>query len=61
MVHNIKEKCKQQGISLNELERRAGLRTQTIYKWDKNEPSVTKAYKVAKILNTTIEELLEGE
>ena len=59
MVHKIKELCKAQHISVAELERRASV--QTIKRWDQYEPSVYRVYRVAKVLGTTVEELLRGD
>lgn len=60
MVHNIKEMCKKRGITLADLERRAVVSPKSIHRWDENEPSVYKVYRVAKVLNTTVEDLLKG-
>lgn len=59
MVHKIRELCKEKQISIAELERRAGV--QLIRRWDEKEPSVYRVYRVAKILGTTVETLLEGD
>lgn len=58
MVEKIKELCREQGISVAELERKADV--QLIRRWATTEPSVYKVYRVAKILGTTVEELLKG-
>jgi transcriptional regulator with XRE-family HTH domain len=58
LVHNIKTRCKEQNLSLSELEEKAGLGTRTIYRWDDSLPSADKLIRVAKILNTTAEELM---
>ena len=59
---NLKEKitalCKERGITVRELERRANLKERTIQHWDESEPSGQKLYSVAKVLNVPIEELL---
>ena len=54
----VAELCRQQGITIRELERRAGLSERTIQHWDKSEPSGAKLYAVANALNVPIEELL---
>lgn len=59
MVNKIKEKCKERGLSLAELERRADVNF--VRRWDISRPSVDKAYRVAKVLGTTVEALLEDE
>lgn len=60
MLHKIRELSKVKGITLAELERQVGISNKGIFRWDEQEPSVYKVYKVAKILDTTVEELLEG-
>lgn len=61
MLHKIRELCVENGIkTLAELERKAGISTHTIYRWDAHEPNVYSVYRVAKILNTTVEEILKG-
>ena len=59
MVNKIKEKCKERGLSLAELERRANV--SFVRRWDNHSPAVDKAYRVAKVLGTTVEALLEDE
>ena len=61
MLHKIKELCKEQNLTLAELEKKIGITPKGIYKWDTQSPSVDKVYRVAKTLGTTVEELLEGE
>lgn len=60
MVHKIKELCKKKNITLADLERQAGVSPKSVFSWDRSEPSVYKVYRVAKILGTTVENLLEG-
>ena len=48
------------GMTVAELERRAGLGCGTIRKWDKSFPSVDKVQRVAKVLNTSIDYLITG-
>lgn len=61
MLKKIIEMCREKGISLAELERKAGLESRTIYKWGKSVPSADKAAAVASVLETTVEELLKPE
>lgn len=61
MVHKIKEIAKSKHLTIAELERTAQITERTINRWDTKEPSVYKVYRVAKVLGTTVEELLEGE
>lgn len=58
MLANILNRCKEQGLSLAELERQAGLKQRTIYKWDESKPSVEKVLAVANVLGVTVDDLL---
>lgn len=60
MVHKIKEIAKSRHLSIAEVERLSNVTERTIRRWDTQDPSVHKVYRVAKVLGTTIEELLEG-
>lgn len=57
----IKEICKERGISIRELERRAGLGEGTVKKWKDFTPRADNLLKVAKVLEVSMEELLDGE
>ena len=61
MVQNILKLCEKKGISVHALCDKAELSDGVIYHWDKNKPNVYAVYRVAKILGTTVEELLRGE
>ena len=61
MLHKIKELCKEQGITLAELERRVGIASKSIFRWDERIPAVDKVIRVARILDTTVEELCKGD
>lgn len=61
MLHKIREIAKEKHIKIADLEKIAGVSPKGIYRWDIQEPSVRKVYRVAKALGTTVEELLEGE
>lgn len=61
MLHKIKELCKEKNLTIADLERQAEISPKTIYSWDESEPSVYRAYRVAKILGTTVEELLRAD
>lgn len=58
LLHNIKRLCAEQGITIAELERRAGLIPRTMARWDITMPSVDKVVCVAKVLDVTVEDLL---
>ena len=50
---------KEKGISINQIEERAGLSTGSIYKWNTVSPTVKNLKKVAEVLETTVDSLLE--
>ena len=61
MLEKIAEKCKEKGISVAELERRANLRQRTIYKWDVSEPGAKKVKRVAVVLGCSVDDLIDEE
>ena len=62
---NICRIAKQKGISINRLEKMAGVARGSICKWgssgesNKVEPGIWKLEKVAKILDVSVEQLIE--
>ncbi|MBC1456249.1 helix-turn-helix domain-containing protein [Listeria newyorkensis] len=58
IVDRIKKLCENRKITIAELERNAGLKSSTIYRWDKNMPSGDKLEKVADYFNVSIDYLL---
>lgn len=63
MLHKIKALCKEKHISLAELSRELGISKKAIFNWGKDGkhiPSAVTLYKTAKLLGTTVEELLDG-
>lgn len=60
-LNKIKGLCREKGITLRTLEELAGLGTNSIYRWEENNPSVDKVKNVADVLGVTIEELLKEE
>lgn len=61
MYANIKTLCERNGISVSFLERELEFPRGSIYKWDENEPGVSRVQKVANYFNITIEELLRKD
>lgn len=58
----IEEKAKEKGISINALERQAGISIGSTYKWNKVSPTIKNIAKVAEVLDCTIDELIyEGQ
>lgn len=60
MYDKIREIAKEKGISIQELEKRAGLSNGTISKWNKFRPVAENLQKVAVALGVKIEDLLKG-
>lgn len=58
MVHKIKTLAKAKHLTVAELERQASVTERTIRRWDEQDPSVHKVYRVAQVLGTTVEDLL---
>ena len=58
LYNNVKKICEDKKISISKMERDLELPRSSICKWNENEPSVTKAKKVAEYLKVTVEQLL---
>lgn len=58
LLLTIKMLCKRHGITVAELERKAGLSHSTIARWDRNAPSIDKVCAVADFFGISIDELL---
>ena len=56
---NVKSACKENGISVLELETKLGFARSSIYKWNKNTPGIDKVKAVAEELKKPIEYFLE--
>jgi|GEM_PF-722303 len=57
----IKELCKEKGVSIASVEKKANLSNGTISKWNKSSPTVDKLQAVAVVLKVKIEKLLKEE
>jgi transcriptional regulator with XRE-family HTH domain len=55
----IKELCKEKGMSVAAVERKAGLSSGAISKWNNSTPSAENLNSVAKILKVKIDKLLD--
>lgn len=58
---NIKELCKEKGISTHKLETESGIGRGNIGRWDTSSPTIEKVAKVADYLDTSIDSLVYGE
>lgn len=61
MVEAIKRQCHICGISIAELERLAMIPENSIYKWDKHSPSVSRVARAARVLGVTVDDLIGGD
>lgn len=57
IYENVKAMAEKKGISLNALEKKAGLSKGTIPKWKTASPTIKSLSAVAKILGTTVDKL----
>ena len=55
---NIRALASKQGMSLSEVEKRAGLSKGIICKWKTASPTVEKLQAVAKVLDCSVDDLL---
>ena len=58
MVSRIKELCKRRNMTIAELETRAGISKNSIFRWDKNKPDYTKVVAVARVLEVSVDALV---
>ena len=58
LLERVKKIASDQGISLREVNDRAGLGANSIYRWKKQTPSIKGVAAVANVLNVPISELL---
>lgn len=55
---NVKNRAKAAGISINAIEKRAGLSIGSVCKWNTVSPTASSLLKVAQILGCSINDLL---
>lgn len=55
----IKKICKERGLSVSFVEKKAGLGNGTIGRWNNSSPTTESIQAVAKVLGVPIETLLE--
>lgn len=60
MYDRIKDLCSRKGLSIQALEKAAGLSNGSISKWAISTPKADALYRVAEILDTTSDYLLTG-
>ena len=60
IYEKIKQICAEKGISISSVEKDAGLSNGAISKWTNKMPLADNLHSVAKVLNVTVEEILDG-
>lgn len=60
ILDRIKDAAVRSGTSIPQIERELGFGNRTIYRWDKNSPSVDKVISVANLLNVSVSWLATG-
>ncbi len=60
MTERIKDSAARRGLTLSQVEQLLGFGPRTIYKWDKNFPSVDKVLAVANLLHVPLYWLVTG-
>lgn len=60
-LNKIRELCKDNRISLTDLERKVELANGTICKWEGRSPGVENVRKVADFFGVTVDELIREE
>lgn len=59
LYDNVKQACREKGVSVSALEKAVGFSNGCISKWNESEPGIHKVQKVAHYLGVAIEDLLE--
>lgn len=57
----IKVRASKIGLTLEEVEKAAGLSPRTIRRWDDHLPSFDKVYRVANVLGCTVDDLIRDD
>ena len=60
IVNRIKDAAAQNGTSIPQIEHELGFGNRTLYRWDKNSPSMDKVISVANLLNVSVSWLATG-
>lgn len=58
---NVKDACKENGVTISELEEELGFSRGSIYKWNKHLPNVEKLKSVSKKLGKPMEYFLKDK
>lgn len=60
LYERIKKMCEERGLNISRLEKAAGIANGTISAWTTGAPSIMTIQKVAKVLEISIDELIDG-
>lgn len=60
IVERIKSECKKNNTNISSIEKKIGLSTGAIGKWNNSKPSAESLFNVAQILHCSMEYLLTG-
>lgn len=59
LYEKIKRIAKNKGMSIREVERRCGFAYGTLQRWNRISPTVLNVFKVSRVLNVTVDELMD--
>ena len=59
LLDKIKDICAERGLSILDLELKAGISENSLYRWNETTPGIDKVKKVADALELTVDDLLE--
>lgn len=58
IVEKIRERAVVKGLTIRRIEIAAGLSNGAIARWNEKSPSIDKVFRVAKVLDCTVDELI---
>lgn len=58
LLNNVRDICKRKGVTITDLEKRAGMADNSLFKWAYSSPSIEKVAAVAAELEVTVDDLL---
>ena len=61
MVERIRALARDKGLTISAIEKAAGIGNGVIARWDVHSPRVSQLYAVARLLDVSLEYLINGE
>lgn len=61
IVEKIKARASEKGFSIRKLEIAAGVSNGAIVRWNEKTPSIDKVFRVAKVLDCKVDDLVKDE